>query len=63
MAISAARVVMCCLVSSCRINHLGENPVSGGRPARDSSVSIIIVFSEGIFVQDSIIVAILFVFR
>lgn len=52
---------MCCLVSSWRINHLGINPVSGGRPASDIRVSIIIVFSVGNFVHDVIITDIMFV--
>ena len=27
-----------CLVSSCRISHLGANPVRGGRPPRESRI-------------------------
>lgn len=63
MAIIVAMMVMCCLVSSWRINHFGINPVSGGRPASDMRVSIIRVFMVGSFVHDVIIVEILFVFR
>lgn len=42
---------MSCLVSSWMIIHFGRNPVSGGRPARDSSVSKSIAFSDGAFVH------------
>lgn len=56
-----AIVNMCCLVSSWIINHFGVNPVSGGSPASDIRVSIIMVFSVGSFVHDVIITEILFV--
>lgn len=52
---------MCCLVSSWRINHFGINPVSGGKPASDIRVSIIIVFIAGNFVHDVITTEIMFV--
>lgn len=39
------------------------NPVSGGRPASDIRVSIIMVFSVGNFVHDVMITEIIFVFR
>lgn len=58
-----AIIIICCLVSSCRINHFGINPVSGGRPASDIRVSIIRVFMVGSFVHEVIIIEILFVSR
>ncbi len=45
------------------INHLGINPVSGGRPANDIRMSIIVAFSIGSFVHDVIITETLFVSR
>ena len=51
-----AAVDLSCLVSSWIMSHFGEKPVSGGRPARDSSASIKDAFSDGTFVQDVIIV-------
>ena len=51
-----AVVDISCFVSSWIMSHFGKKPVSGGRPARDSSVSIRDVFSDGIFVQEVIIV-------
>lgn len=51
-----AAVVNSCLVSSWMISHLGRKPVSGGSPARDSSVSIRVAFRAGIFVHEVIIV-------
>lgn len=33
------------------MSHLGRNPVSGGRPARDSSASSSIALSDGVFVH------------
>lgn len=48
--------VISCLVSSWIMSHFGRNPVSGGRPARDRSVSIRVAFSMGVFVQEVIIV-------
>lgn len=56
MAMIVAVGVICCLVSSCRISHLGANPVSGGSPARDRSASIRVALRIGVFVQDVIIV-------
>lgn len=34
------------------MSHLGKKPVSGGRPASDSSVSIRAVLSVGVLVQE-----------
>lgn len=36
------------------ISHFGRKPVSGGRPARDSSVSMRVVLSMGVLVQETI---------
>lgn len=33
------------------IIHFGRNPVRGGRPARDSSVSRSVAFNDGVFVH------------
>lgn len=52
MAIAMAAGVISCLVSSWMISHFGINPVSGGRPARDSSTSIRVAFSTGVFVHE-----------
>lgn len=41
----------CCFVSSCRISHFGIKPVSGGRPPRDSRVSIVVTVITGVFDQ------------
>ena len=38
------------------ISHFGMKPVSGGRPARDSSASIIVALSIGVFVHEMSIV-------
>ena len=40
-----------CLVSSCRISHLGAKPVSGGRPPRESKRSGSRAVRAGAFVQ------------
>lgn len=48
--------VISCLVSSWIISHFGMKPVSGGRPARDRSVSIMDAFSVGVFVHEISIV-------
>lgn len=48
--------VISCLVSSWRVSHFGRNPVSGGRPAKESSVSIRVAFNAGVFAQEIIIV-------
>lgn len=45
-------VASCCLVSSCRINHLGANPVNGGRPPRESSISGVRAVRTGVFAQE-----------
>ena len=42
---------MSCLVSSCKIIHFGMNPVSGGRPPRDSMATIVSAVRMGVFVQ------------
>lgn len=42
-----------CFVSSCRINHLGINPVSGGRPPNESIVRVAVVTIIGPFDHDS----------
>lgn len=51
-----AVVDISCLVSSWIMSHFGKKPVSGGRPARDSSANIKDAFSAGVFVQEVIIV-------
>lgn len=51
-----AAVVISCLVSSWMISHLGRKPVSGGRPANESRVSIRVALSTGAFVHAVIIV-------
>lgn len=38
------------------ISHFGRNPVSGGSPARESSVNMRVAFSIGVFVHEVIIV-------
>lgn len=40
-----------CLTSSCKISHLGMNPVRGGRPPRESSIRGRRVVMTGVFVQ------------
>lgn len=52
MAIAMAAGVISCLVSSWIMNHFGIKPVSGGRPARDKSISIRVAFSTGVFVHE-----------
>lgn len=47
-------MVSSCLISSWMMSHLGKKPVSGGRPASDSSVSIRVVLSIGVLVQEAI---------
>ena len=47
-----ARVARSCFVSSWRINHLGMNPVRGGRPPRESRTSGIRAVRIGVFVQE-----------
>lgn len=46
-----------CFASSCRINHFGINPVSGGRPPSDSSTRAVVAVRVGAF--DQIIVRVL----
>lgn len=43
--------VISCLASSWMISHFGRKPVSGGRPARDRSMSIRVAVNGGIFVH------------
>lgn len=38
------------------INHFGRKPVRGGRPAKESRVSIKVALRDGFFVQEVIIV-------
>lgn len=47
-----AVVARSCLVSSCKINHFGINPVSGGRPPRDKRIRGIKDVRAGAFVQE-----------
>lgn len=49
-----AAVASSCLMSSWMISHLGRKPVSGGRPASDRSVSMRVVLSMGVLVQEVI---------
>lgn len=41
-----------CLASSCKISHFGINPVSGGRPPRDSSTKGAREVSAGAFAHE-----------
>lgn len=41
-----------CVVNSCKINHFGIKPVSGGRPPRDSRVRAAVAVSKGDLGQD-----------
>lgn len=41
-----------CLVSSCRINHLGINPERGGSPPRESRMRGVRAVRIGVFAQD-----------
>lgn len=49
-----ATIASSCSMSSWMISHLGKKPVSGGRPASDSSVSMRVVLSMGVLVQEVI---------
>lgn len=40
-----------CFASSCRINHFGINPVSGGRPPSDNNTKAVVVVRTGLFDQ------------
>lgn len=42
-----AGIARFCLVSSCKINHFGINPESGGRPPRESRVIKVITVRRG----------------
>lgn len=45
-----ARGILLKLISSCKISHLGINPVRGGSPPSDSRVSeMIIMFGADLF--------------
>lgn len=43
---------MFCLINSKVISSLGENPVRGGRPARDRRISIVVVIRMGVLGQE-----------
>lgn len=43
-----------CLVSSCRISHLGKKPESGGRPPKESNVINAMMVSKGDFVVEGV---------
>lgn len=47
-----ARGAKACVVSSCRMSHLGMKPVSGGRPARESKTRGVIAVKAGNLVHD-----------
>lgn len=36
-----------CIVSSCKMSHFGINPVSGGRPPRDSRAKVAVAVRRG----------------
>lgn len=40
-----------CFVNSCRINHFGMNPVSGGSPPSDNITKVAIAARIGLFGQ------------
>ena len=40
-----------CFVSSCRINHFGMNPVSGGKPPNESRTRAVVDARTGFFDQ------------
>lgn len=40
-----------CFVSSCKINHFGINPVSGGRPPSDNNTRAVVAVRMGLFDQ------------
>jgi hypothetical protein len=40
-----------CFANSCRINHFGIKPVSGGRPPSDSNTKAVVVVKIGLFDQ------------
>lgn len=41
-----------CFTSSSVISSFGENPESGGRPASDNKISIVVVIKMGVFDQE-----------
>lgn len=41
-----------CLVSSCKISHLGINPERGGSPPRESRIRGVRAVRMGVFAQD-----------
>lgn len=50
---SVAMIRQLFFISSVMIIHFGRNPVSGGRPPRDSSISEIIVSIAGVLFHRS----------
>lgn len=48
-----------CLASSCRMSHLGMNPVRGGSPPRDNKTKAVVVTIIGLFDQAIVRVLIL----
>lgn len=38
-----------CFASSCKINHLGINPVSGGSPPRERRAKAVVAIRVGVF--------------
>ena len=57
MAIIVAVSGSCCFAISCRINHLGINPVNGGSPPSDRRVRAMVDASIGAF--DHIVVMVI----
>lgn len=51
-AAMVAVVARSCLVSSCKINHFGINPVSGGSPPRERSTRGVKDVRAGVFAQE-----------
>lgn len=51
-AAMVAVVARSCLVSSCKINHFGINPVSGGSPPRDRRTRGVKDVRAGAFAQE-----------
>lgn len=48
ITIAASRIASC-FTNSRIINSLGANPVRGGRPARDSIISMVVAERAGVF--------------
>ena len=55
-----AKINKFCLVISCKISHLGMNPVRGGSPPRESRVNIVIMINNCDLV-DEIAIELIFV--